>query len=101
MMNSRIGPRTYREWVVLVMTAVAVMVAVLLPVYVIYAINEDSEKVLQQLAEDRELAFERAIRVNVSTISCMLLIAPEERTAENLETCIREGLQGFDNPEEP
>lgn len=91
-------PRSIKEVSLIVAMALGVMVAVLLPLYTVYAINQDSQAVLQQLEDNAVAATERAVRVNVLTVSCMLLIPNEERDNFGMAECIRTGLAEFDKP---
>lgn len=81
--------------------ALAVTVAILLPAYVVYEVRVNRDAILLELEESRMEANETAIRVNVTTIACLLLIAPEDRTVFAMNTCIREGLAEFPEEEFP
>ena len=79
-----------------VVIAIAVAIAILLPVYVVYEVRTNRDAILLELEEVvRVEATERAIRVNVTTVACMLLIEPEDRTVTDMNRCIREGLAEF------
>lgn len=75
--------------------AVVTAVAILLPVYVIHEVRVNAEVVLAELELDQLEAAEQVIRVSVATIACMLLVEPADRTIENMNHCIREGLNSF------
>jgi PhoPQ-activated pathogenicity-related protein len=87
--------RTWCEWLVVAVLAVAVAAAVLTPVYVVKNQHDETEILVERIERQTEDRLEQSIRVNVSTISCMLLIEPADRTSSQLNACIREGLANF------
>lgn len=85
-------PRTWKEWIYMAVITLVTVAALLLPVFVIDTIHDDTARILEEVEQEAIAANERAIRVNVLTISCLLLIEPEERGEADLDRCIREGF---------
>lgn len=94
-----IRPRSWREWLTMLVVAGVVAMALVLPMYVIRTVHDDTERILARVEAEAIAANERAIRVNVLTISCLVLIPPEERTEQDLERCIREGFSEIQDEE--
>lgn len=82
------------QWGVSVVIALVVVAAFAAPLAVIQETHDDTERILERLEHSVEEETERAIRVNVLTISCLLLIEPADRTEADLEACIRAGIEG-------
>lgn len=76
-------PGTIKEWVMMVVIALGVATAVILPAYLIVEVRDQAA-----------LARESMIQVNVATIACLNQL--EDETRETFEACIREGLQVAD-----
>lgn len=94
-MRERIWKLAYK-WGTVMLIGVIVVAAFLAPLAVIRDSRNETERIIREIAadseRDRQAALDTAIRINVLTIGCLLLIEPEQRTNEDLDRCIREGL---------
>lgn len=84
--------RTLWEWLLVVLIGLVVFAAVLAPAYVVREQHQDTERIIAQLDRSAERRLDDAIRVNVHTIACLLLIEPPDRNVRNMTACVNEGL---------
>ena len=99
-----IRPRTLSEWLMVATIAVTVAVAIILPVFVVRTISEDTEEILTTLTD--QLAFDQQSRiaVNAATLACIDVVSHElvgeERIEEIIAECINDILAEVPSPEE-
>jgi hypothetical protein len=89
----------FKEIGIVVTYAIMVVLLLLLPLLAVRQSSENAaqlETILVRMDENNKIALERAIFVNISTISCMLLVDPNERDTSNMEQCVRQGIEDLE-----
>jgi hypothetical protein len=91
--------RKFKEIGIVVTYAIMVVLLLLLPLLAVRQSSENAaqlETILVRMDENNKIALERAIFVNISTISCMLLVDPDERDTSSMAQCIRQGIEDLE-----